>query len=53
MAYHIKNDTIRRTRKPKKIATEDVAGVDFFLNIVQAGIITVGDEGLGLGLEDF
>lgn len=33
------------------IALEDVAGVDFFLYIVQAVVVTVGDDGLALALE--
>ena len=35
----------------KLIATEDVASVDFFLNIIKNGIVAVGDDGLGLTLE--
>ena len=30
----------------KLIATEDVASVDFFLNIIKNGIVAVGDDGL-------
>ena len=33
------------------VALEDVAGVDFFLDIVQAVVVTVGDDGLALALE--
>ena len=33
------------------VALEDVAGVDFFLDIVQAIVVTVGDDGLTLALE--
>ena len=33
------------------VALEDVAGVDFFLYIVQAVVVTVGDDGLALALE--
>ena len=40
-------------RKVFLIPTEDVAGIDFILYIVQAGIVTVGDDGLAAGLEGF
>ena len=33
------------------IPTEEVAGVDFGLDVVEHGVVAVGDDGLGLGLE--
>ena len=33
------------------IPSEDVAGVNLILNVVQAGVVTVSDDGLGEGLE--
>ena len=33
------------------ISTEDIAGIDFFVYIVQACIVAVGYDGLALGLE--
>ena len=40
-------------RKVLLIPTEDVAGIDLVLHIVQASIVTVGDDGLAAGLEGF
>ena len=33
------------------ISAEEVAGVDFVLDVVEDGVVTVGDDGLGLRLE--
>lgn len=33
------------------VATEEVAGVNFVLNIIKDGIVAVGDDGVALGLE--
>ena len=33
------------------VAFEDVAGIDFGGDVVEDGIVAVGDDGLGLGLE--
>ena len=33
------------------IATEDVAGVDLLLDVVEAGVVAVGDDGVAAGLE--
>ena len=33
------------------VALEDVAGIDFVLDIVEDGIVAVGDDGLGEGFE--
>ena len=35
----------------KLVAFEEVAGVDFGEDVVEAGVVAVGDDGGGLGLE--
>ena len=30
------------------VPAEDVAGVDFFLHVIQASVIAIGDDGLAL-----
>ena len=35
------------------VSAENVAGIDFFLHIVQASIVAIGNDGLRLGLERF
>lgn len=35
------------------ISAEEVAGVDFGLDVVEDGVVTVGDDGLGLCFEVF
>jgi len=47
---------VRRKKAPPKrffllISSEDVAGVDFGGDVVEAGIVTVGDDGVGKGFE--
>ena len=36
---------------PGLVALEDVAGVDFVFDVVETGVVTVGDDGLALTLE--
>ena len=33
---------------PASVSAEEVAGIDFVLHIVEAGIVAVGDDGLRL-----
>ena len=46
---------IRDFRGPREggdlVSAEDIAGIDFIDNILEASIETIGDDGLGAGLE--
>ena len=35
----------------KLISSKYVAGVDLLLDVIEAGVVAVGDDGLGLGFE--
>ena len=37
--------------KPFLVSLEDVSGVNFFANVIEGGVVAVGDDGLGLALE--
>lgn len=47
----ISQDFLERLGLRVLISSEEVASVDFVLDIVQDGVVTVGDDGLGLLLE--